>query len=329
MDVKNFGSQVRKIRNGKGITQDELSDIADVSISQLGRIERGEINTGLSTVFSLARALEVSPHKLFHNGEHLDGSENEGVQLLMDAVTSMAASDYQFITPLIETDAPLKTLALIIKKLSEEVKENTISKNILEHVLGIANMGYWEYSLNENNVFWCNNNFKLFGLEKESNTISLEAAMETVKDIDKERVLEQINYLLNTKGPVDYVYTGLHANGQELDIVVNARLITSKSSGDKKVIGISTVLNGANQIEETVKSEVDNLKAMKQQMNKIVTSIKEDIQLPMQSIQSVLALLEKDSDLKKNDALKRKLDYIQDACNSVSTYIQNLHNLTK
>lgn len=328
MDIKNFGVQVKKIRNGKGITQDELSDIAEISISQLGRIERGEINTGLSTVFSIAKALNVSPHQLFHNGE-ADSLENQGVQLLMDAVTSMAASDFQFITPLIETDAPLKTLAQIIKKLSDEVKENTVSKNILNDVLETGNMGYWEYLPGNKTVFWCDNKFKLFGLTKNGNNISLDDVIATVKKDDQEVFMGHVSRIINTKGKIDFSYTGIHANGQELDVVVTAKLVEGKGNQTSKIIGISTVLNDSTHICEVLKNDLNNLKNMRTQMNLIVQSIQQDIQLPMQSIHNVLALLEKEVDLAKDDSITKKLNYIKDSCNDVSGYLYNLHGLTK
>lgn len=328
MDIKNFGVQVKKIRNGKGITQDELSDIAEISISQLGRIERGEINTGLSTVFSIAKALDVSPHQLFHNGE-TDSNESRGIKMLLDAVTSMAASDFQFITPFIETDAPLKTLAQIIKKLSEEVKENTVSKDILHSALEIGNMGYWEYISGDNTVFWCDNKYKLFGLEKKENNISLEEVITTVKKEDQEMFMGYVSRLLNTKGKIDFSYTGIHANGQELDVVVTARFVEGKGIRTPKIIGISTVLDGSTHICEILKSDLNNLKKMRSQMNLIVQSIQQDIQLPIQSIHNVLALLEKEIDLTKNDSITKKLSYIKGSCNDVSGYIESLHNLTK
>jgi hypothetical protein len=37
-----------------------------MGLSQIGRVERGEISTGLSVVFSIAEALEVKPKDLFN-----------------------------------------------------------------------------------------------------------------------------------------------------------------------------------------------------------------------------------------------------------------------
>ena len=48
----------------KGISQEELADRADLTLSQVGRIERGLLNTSLTMIYLLAKALDVKPHEL-------------------------------------------------------------------------------------------------------------------------------------------------------------------------------------------------------------------------------------------------------------------------
>lgn len=48
------------------MSQEELAYTADIPISQVGRIERGEINTTISTVYHLSQALKVPPQDLFN-----------------------------------------------------------------------------------------------------------------------------------------------------------------------------------------------------------------------------------------------------------------------
>lgn len=60
-----FGRHLRQMRQQRGLTMEELADQSGVSYNQLGRIELGEINTTISTVFALARGLQVRPAALF------------------------------------------------------------------------------------------------------------------------------------------------------------------------------------------------------------------------------------------------------------------------
>lgn len=62
---KAFGNQLRKLRQDKGLSMRQLAAEADMEYSQLSKIERGVINTTISTVHSLALALGVSEKSLF------------------------------------------------------------------------------------------------------------------------------------------------------------------------------------------------------------------------------------------------------------------------
>ena len=60
-----FGDNLRKIRIEKGFTQEKLAFNAEITLSQVGRIERGKINTTISTAYLLAKVLEVDISRLF------------------------------------------------------------------------------------------------------------------------------------------------------------------------------------------------------------------------------------------------------------------------
>lgn len=64
-DIKGFGQNLKRVRKSKGITQEQLSFDTDIELRQIGRIERGEINTGINSVFIIAKALGVKPKDLF------------------------------------------------------------------------------------------------------------------------------------------------------------------------------------------------------------------------------------------------------------------------
>ncbi|HHG84698.1 MAG TPA: XRE family transcriptional regulator [Bacteroidetes bacterium] len=63
--IRQFGKRVRKARKREEISQEELALRAELSINQIGRIERGEINTSLIVVGRIAEALNVKVADLF------------------------------------------------------------------------------------------------------------------------------------------------------------------------------------------------------------------------------------------------------------------------
>lgn len=63
--ISAFGENLKKMRKEAGLSQEDLANDADIPLSQVGRIERGEINTTISTVYALATALKTSAIEMF------------------------------------------------------------------------------------------------------------------------------------------------------------------------------------------------------------------------------------------------------------------------
>jgi len=63
--VIKFGSNLRKVRKSKDISQEKLCELSGLALSQIGRIERGKINTSLDIVKTIADALEIDVYLLF------------------------------------------------------------------------------------------------------------------------------------------------------------------------------------------------------------------------------------------------------------------------
>lgn len=62
--IANFGVHVRQLREKSNMSQQDLANDCNISKRQIGRIERGEINTTLGTIVNIANALEIEPKDL-------------------------------------------------------------------------------------------------------------------------------------------------------------------------------------------------------------------------------------------------------------------------
>lgn len=65
--MRNLGNNIRALRKSMSITQEELSFRAGVSLSQVARIETGKINTTVSTLAAIAKALGVELDQIMKN----------------------------------------------------------------------------------------------------------------------------------------------------------------------------------------------------------------------------------------------------------------------
>ena len=54
-----FGTVIRRLRTDRGLTQEKLAELADLNVSYIGFLERGENVPTLGIVLDLAEALEV------------------------------------------------------------------------------------------------------------------------------------------------------------------------------------------------------------------------------------------------------------------------------
>ncbi len=64
--IQAFGNHLRKLRKAKELSQEDLANDADIPINQIGRIERAEINTTLSTMRAISKALNIDIVELFN-----------------------------------------------------------------------------------------------------------------------------------------------------------------------------------------------------------------------------------------------------------------------
>ena len=60
-----FGTTLRKLREERGYSQEELAERAGLHRNYVGGVERGERNVALENIVKLARALSFSPRDLF------------------------------------------------------------------------------------------------------------------------------------------------------------------------------------------------------------------------------------------------------------------------
>ena len=70
MDLREtFAANLRRIRNAKGLSQDDLAYEAEISRSYLSQIEKGSFHVSLKIIGKLAEALGVEPAEFLKAGK--------------------------------------------------------------------------------------------------------------------------------------------------------------------------------------------------------------------------------------------------------------------
>lgn len=62
--LRQFGQKLQKVRQSKGITQEELAAMLSMHRTYIGLIERGERNPTVRTLYKIAKALKVPADKI-------------------------------------------------------------------------------------------------------------------------------------------------------------------------------------------------------------------------------------------------------------------------
>jgi XRE family transcriptional regulator, regulator of sulfur utilization len=63
-EAEHFGAVVRKLREARGLTQEQLAESAEVSATYIGFVERGDNVPTLTIIIQIAAALDVRPSEL-------------------------------------------------------------------------------------------------------------------------------------------------------------------------------------------------------------------------------------------------------------------------
>ena len=95
MDYYAIGQRIRKYRKAKGLSQEQLAEIVDISTTHMSHIETGNTKLSLQVFADLAEALQVSVDSL-----------------LYDVNSNSKQQAYQEITDILDQCTPAKAQAL-------------------------------------------------------------------------------------------------------------------------------------------------------------------------------------------------------------------------
>ena len=71
-----FATNLRRIRNKRKLSQEQLAHDAGVDRAYLSRVERGVTHVGLEIIGRLAEVLEVDPAEFFRKSTRSGGRKN-------------------------------------------------------------------------------------------------------------------------------------------------------------------------------------------------------------------------------------------------------------
>jgi len=74
MVVKQFAKVLQELRHERGLSQEELAEKCDLHDRYISFLERGLRQPTITTIFKLAKALNITPTELINRVEQLSNS---------------------------------------------------------------------------------------------------------------------------------------------------------------------------------------------------------------------------------------------------------------
>lgn len=72
-DLLALGREIRRHRNAKGLSQEKLAELAGLNRNYIGFVERAERSPRVTTIFRIARALDLHPGELIRDMKWVSG----------------------------------------------------------------------------------------------------------------------------------------------------------------------------------------------------------------------------------------------------------------
>jgi transcriptional regulator with XRE-family HTH domain len=105
--LKLVGTKIRDIRKQKGLSQEQLGELASFHFSYIGGVERGETNISLNNLDKIAKALDVEVYHFFSYVQHLHDVDYEKESIIKELLELM----------LKQNTSDLRKIRIVLKEL--------------------------------------------------------------------------------------------------------------------------------------------------------------------------------------------------------------------
>lgn len=98
---KNFGKQLKKLREAKGLSQEKLAELVGLEYQTISRIETGLYFTSFDNLDKISKALNISIKDLFNFSES-NYTKKEIIDLINQDINSFKIDDLKNIYEIIK-----------------------------------------------------------------------------------------------------------------------------------------------------------------------------------------------------------------------------------
>lgn len=100
---KVIGDRIRFIRNEKGYSIEELAHRSNISITHLGRVERGDRSPSLDILGKIVTGLDISFAELFHDFQVPKDDKEATLAILINRINSLNNNEQKELLIILES----------------------------------------------------------------------------------------------------------------------------------------------------------------------------------------------------------------------------------
>lgn len=147
LNLKQFGENLRKVREFKGFSREQLADLVDSTSRTLAKYEIGQADPTLGKILDMAKALDVSVETLmglhnravfnsFNNNTEYSGNYNTGQQ------TNGKVADDKLIEQYEKRIAVLEARAIAAERTCDDLRSDKIElrKEVVDRLRSLTSL---------------------------------------------------------------------------------------------------------------------------------------------------------------------------------------------